>query len=215
MVAQSFFTVAIFMTSELIYRFSSFIKGCEMKRSTKFLITIIMVVVVIVIASLATTKAFIDYNNKPHGQKSETIAGDGENIGKALVVYQPSKGSDITKNIAYQLAKGINADGYEVTIVYPGEYLSEDISQYSIVVFGSPIYAHRTSVVLDDYIKRIKDFSGKKVVLFTTGMMDNSKQLADYQKLLNNANSPMKAQFNASHKDNGKKAYEIGNEVTK
>jgi menaquinone-dependent protoporphyrinogen IX oxidase len=174
-----------------------------------------MVVVVVVIASLATTKAFIDYNNKPQGNESETIAGDGEGIGKALVVYQPSKGSEITKNIAYQLAKGINANGYEVTIAYPGEDLSNDISEYSIIVFGSPVYAHRTSVVLDDYIGRIKDFSGKKVVLFTTGMMDNSKQLEDIQELLNNANSPIEAQFNASQKDNKKRAYAIGNEVTK
>lgn len=38
----------------------------------------------------------------------------------------------------------------------------EDISQYSIIAFGSPVYVGEISSTLADYMKSIKDFSNKK-----------------------------------------------------
>ncbi len=180
-----------------------------MKKGVKILIVIGVVIVVLAAAFIITTKILIDHNNKPAGTEQETLSASG-NSGKALVVYQPSKGTDIAKNMAMQIAKGINSKGYEVTLSYPGKHLSTDISQYSVIVFGSPVYASRTSTVLKDYIKSIPDFTGKKVVLFTTGSMDDSKQLDEIASLLKNSVNPTKAQFKSNDKENEKKAYDIG-----
>ncbi len=180
-----------------------------MKKSVKVLIIIGIIIVVLAAAFMITTKILIDHNNTPAGTEKETLPAAG-NSGKALVVYQPSKGTTITKNVAIQIAKGINSKGYEVTLSYPGKHLSTDISQYSVIVFGSPVYASRTSTVLKDYIKSIPDFTGKKVVLFTTGSMDDSKQLDEIASLLKNSVNPTKAQFKSNDKENEKKAYDIG-----
>jgi flavodoxin len=161
-----------------------------MKKGVKILIIIGIVIVVLAAAFMITVKVLIDHNNKPAGTEKETLSASG-NSGKALVVYQPSKGTGITKNMAMQIAKGINSKGYEVTLSYPGKHLSMDISQYSIVVFGSPIYVGKASSVLKDYIKSIPDFTGKKVILFTSGSNDNSKELNEIGSLLKNVSDPV------------------------
>ncbi len=43
--------------------------------------------------------------------------------------------------------------------------MTENISQYSIIAFGSPVYVGETSSTLADYMKSIKDFSNKKNTL--------------------------------------------------
>ncbi len=183
-----------------------------MKKRKKIIIIIGIIIAVLLAAFVVTGIILADHNNSPAGTDKETLSAAG-NSGKALVVYQPSKGTDIAKNMAMQIAKGINSKGYEVTLSYPGKHLSPDISQYSVIVFGSPVYVGKTSEVLKDYIKSIPDFTGKKVILFTTGSMDDSKQLDEIGSLLKNVSNPTKAQFKSNDKENEKKAYDIGSEA--
>ncbi len=60
----------------------------------------------------------------------------------------------------------------------------EDISQYSIIVFGSPVYVGETSSTLADYMKSIKDFSNKKILLFVTGAQLENNELDKMEKIL-------------------------------
>jgi flavorubredoxin len=102
----------------------------------------------------------------------------------ALVVYQPSVTS-ASSDVAHAIARGLNDAGCEVTLNTPGEHLSADISGYSIVVFGSPNYASSPGVPLLDYLKRIKDFTGKKVILFSTaGSAEGRLDLEKMEALL-------------------------------
>ena len=89
-------------------------------------------------------------------------------IGKALVIYQPAW-TDITKNAADALAKSLSHNGYDVTVNYPGSFLSQDVSNYAVLVFGTPIYNSKGSPLVVNYLKGLKGLSGKKVILFTTG----------------------------------------------
>lgn len=89
-------------------------------------------------------------------------------IGKALVIYQPAW-TDITKNAANALAKSLNDKDYDVTVNYPGSFLPHDVSNYAVLVFGTPIYNSKGSPLVVNYLKRLKGLSGKKVILFTTG----------------------------------------------
>jgi flavorubredoxin len=89
-------------------------------------------------------------------------------IGKALVIYQPAW-TDVTKNAADALAKSLNNKGYDVMVNYPGSFLPQDISNYAVLAFGTPIYNSKGSPLVVNYLKRLKGLSGKKVILFTTG----------------------------------------------
>ncbi len=89
-------------------------------------------------------------------------------VGKALVIYQPAW-TDITKNAADALAESLNNKGYDVMVNYPGSFLPQNVSNYSVLVFGTPIYNSKGSPLVVNYLKELKGLSGKKVILFTTG----------------------------------------------
>lgn len=102
-----------------------------------------------------------------YGSRPEILKSSRDNPDKALVVYQPSMTS-ASSDVAHSIAKGLNDVGYEVTLNTPGKHLSTDISGYSVVVFGSPNYGGSPGEPLLDYIKRIGDFTGKRLLLFST-----------------------------------------------
>lgn len=89
-------------------------------------------------------------------------------IGEALVIYQPAW-TDITQNAADALAESLQDKGYDVTVNYPGSFLPHDVSEYAVLVFGTPIYNSKGSPLVVDYMESLKGLSDKKVILFTTG----------------------------------------------
>ena len=94
--------------------------------------------------------------------------------GRALVIYEPAR-TDVTKKAALDIARCLNDNGYNVTINYPGDYLTKDVSGYNVVAFGTPVYSDYGSPLITDYIKRVKGLDGKTVLLFTTGYNDTDK----------------------------------------
>ena len=108
------------------------------------------------------TRLNVQYKSSPKYYKSS------KPIGKALVIYEPAWTS-ITKNAAEALAESLKYKGYDVTVNYPGSYLSHDVSRYDILVFGTPVYNSNGSSLVVNYIKSLKILSGKKIILFTTG----------------------------------------------
>lgn len=156
---------------------------------------------------------FVHYNNSEKVFKTETLTAKNFGNKSALIVYQPSKMSSFTKDMAYDIGKGLNEKGYEVTICYPGKKLSQDISKYNLIVFGSPIYIGQTSTVLNDYIKSIKSFGSKKVVMFATGAQKDASPFKSMEVAAGNANIIDKVQFIGKASENNEKAYKLGCEI--
>lgn len=178
----------------------------------KILIGIVILLVVVMMTMVMILKSV----NKPKTVKVKVMQGKGESPKKALIVFQPSI-TNITSAMANSIAKGLNEEGYEVTINCPGNNLSSDISKYSVVVFGSPVYVGSPLTIVTDYMAKIKDFSSKKIVLFSTGG-DNSKngELDIMEKSLNGAKPYKKVKFISSNKiDSENKAYNLGKELSK
>jgi menaquinone-dependent protoporphyrinogen IX oxidase len=149
-----------------------------------------------------------------HGDNPVVIQG-GEK--KALVVYQPAR-TGITEKAAKQIAKALNDNGYEVTLDYPNGKLSTDVSKYSVLVFGTPVYEGKFSPVLGDYIKSVNDFSKKKIMLFSTGMTDEStnKELETIEGLLKGTAAAQKVKFMTKDKtQNDQLAYDAGTKLAK
>lgn len=186
-----------------------------MKFILKALLFMFLGLVSLFIAAMLFFQIFIHSNNTEKGNKTFILNAASAPHSKALIIYQPALLTDSTKNVAYSLAKGLNNKGYDVTIAYPGKYLSTDLSSYKVVVFGSPVYIGQTSSVLNDYIKSVKILKDQKILLFVTGGSDDSQQLNDLGNLFTNTKTPIKMSFKYNDKDNEIKAFNLGSEIGK
>jgi flavodoxin len=152
--------------------------------------------------------------NARHGDHPETMQPVAGNAGKALVVYQPSV-SSVTGDAAHAIARGLYDAGYEVTLNYPGSHLPTDLSEYSVVVFGGPVYGGSVPKALTEYIQSV-DLNGKRVVLFSTSgggkdlPHDRQKELVQMEGCLNGVAPFSSTKLVASDKGLKDEAYDLG-----
>lgn len=178
-----------------------------MKKFLKILFTLFLGFIALIIVAILFFSSLTHSNNTERKYTINVLKAKISDSPKALVVYQPSKMSSLTKDISYNIAKGLNNKGCQVTITYPGKKVSADISKYDIIVLGSPVYMGNTSSVLNDYIRRVGNFQDKKVVLFVTGANDDSVPLNSLDKPIHNTKFTKKLQFK---KGDETKAYNLG-----
>lgn len=132
----------------------------------KVLQVVLILLVVIIVGTIIFFKWAVNANSIVHKSSEKKLFSSSSK--KALVIYQPSR-TKLTSTMADSIAETLNKSGYEVTINYPSQELKYDISKYDVLVFGTPIYVGKYSQVLESYMKTIKDFSNKKVLIFSTG----------------------------------------------
>lgn len=121
---------------------------------------------------------------------------------KALIVYYTMGGR--TKKTAHAVASALTK--YEVTFVpieLPGNFFqriqvfddfekgdfslienelnSLDAASHDLVFFGMPTYGNKPPGTFHEIMKRMKNFSGKKVVIFTTARF-SGKGTLEYMK---------------------------------
>ncbi len=178
----------------------------------KILIGIVALVAVLIISMVIIIK----FLNSPKVSKESILKGKNMSSKKALIIFQPSL-TNATSLMANSIAKGLNDEGYEVTVNYPAKDLSNDISKYSIIIFGSPVYAGKPLDPVTEYMSKIKDFSSKKVVIFSTGGdASNKSELEIMEKSLNGIKAYKKVKFISSSKEESKNnAYNLGKELSK
>lgn len=179
------------------------------KTMPKVLIVIAVLVVIIVIMVLCGLRLM----KVRHGGKHEVLEGES-GAPRALVVYQPSLTS-AAGDVARWIAEGLNEGGYEVTLNRPGYHLSADISAYDVIVLGGPNYGSNFPEALFEYVDRIEDFGGKRVILFCTAGSSEGK--TELEKLASHIRGAMphaavKLKFNES-KENQIKAHALGLEA--
>lgn len=170
------------------------------------LLIFVGVIIVVAVGFMILVKVMVSENNKDKGEYNKVIEAAAAEAPKALIVYQPTM-SDTGKKIAEQMAAGLHDKGYEVTLVYPSEKLSSDISEYEIVILGSGVYAGKSSLALRDYITSVDVFSGKKVFLYSIGSMETIPELDEISSEFDGAESLTTFKFQSMDKDVGTKAY--------
>ncbi|NMM61836.1 flavodoxin [Clostridium sp. P21] len=177
---------------------------------------ILIGVVILAIVTVASMVLMVGYANKIKGSNEKILTSKNASPKKALIIFQPSL-SDVTSLMANSIAKGLNDEGYEVTLNYPEKDLKYNISKYSIVIFGSPNYAGKPLTVVTDYMSKIKDLSSKKVIAFSTGADASKKdELEIMEKSLNGTKTYKKVKFlSSSKKESESKAYNLGKELSK
>lgn len=175
----------------------------------KILLIIAGIFALILIAGFIFMNSLTSNFNHSAGNHQQILKSSTQTGKKAMVVYQPAL-TDATAKAAKQIAKGLNDSGFEVTINNPGSYLSSDLTQYQVVVFGSPVYGGKLSPVLLDYMKTVKIQPDQKVVIFDTGASNNSEELGSAASLLTGIKNIKTIKFMASGKDVDTNAYNLG-----
>lgn len=180
----------------------------------KILIGIVVTVGVLMVSLFGSVLMLDSFFNTSKGNKEEILASSGQSPKSALIIYQPSM-SDISSCMAHQIAKGLNDAGYQVTLNHPGEHLTTDLSKYSLVIFGSPVYAGQASKALTNYLEKVENFSTSRIVLYSTGSSpQDAMELETMEKFLNGAKAEKKVKFYTSaKKDNDQLAYNLGKEL--
>jgi flavodoxin len=184
------------------------------KRLKKAALVLVVCIVFIGLGTFGGIQYVTGAGNVKH-DSNETILPSQESSLSALVIYQPGR-SEFSKDIAYNLAKGLNDTGYEVTINYPGEFLPSDLGNYDIVALGTTVYNGNFSPVLGDYVSGIKNLDNSKVLIYSTGMMtDNTSELDGLSKLLYRKADYQEKFYSNEQETEVTRAYEFGSSLGK
>lgn len=170
---------------------------------------LILIFVLLIIAAISFMVFVSKSNNAYKGDFTKTLAGSNSTEKKALVIFQPAK-SKASAEIAEQIGKGLQDAGYEVTLTYPGKHVSDDISAYTVVAFGSPVFMGSPSTMVTDTISKIKDYTGKTVILYSVGASEQATELDTLTKALHDKEADYTSKFVINDKDRDKKAYDLG-----
>lgn len=180
----------------------------------KYVLSGIGILFGLVFVFMVLTVGVVSAANKSKGDKEQVLPGKGETPKKAIVIYQPAL-SKITTQMAQQLAAGLNAGGYEVTLNHPGKHLSTDLSGYELIVFGSPTYAGQLTKALTNYMAEVCPQLAKttektpRIVLFATGGLEQTEEFDRLAELLTGLNVVKKVKFSPK----GQNAYDLGLEL--
>lgn len=181
----------------------------------KVLMGVVITIVALIILSQIMRGCFSSSLSTQKGSKKEVISSSQQSPKKALIIYQPGI-TDISSRIAHQIARGLNNGGYEVTLNHPGDHLSADVSNYSLLIFGSPVYSGQPSKALTDYMSKIRVSSSSRIVLYSTGSFRFYMELDAMEKSLNSMKAYKKIKFFTGAKsENDSIAYDLGKELSK
>ena len=97
----------------------------------------------------------------------DVLNADGSET--ALILYHPGL-SAFMKDVTYAFADGLVENGWKVEITTASSQAPTDISKYSLLVLGSPIYAGNPSPTIKRHVERINDLQEiGTVIIFTSG----------------------------------------------
>lgn len=149
----------------------------------KILKTVLLLLIVILISLVgwfvwASRANKIKYKSDPKEYSSNLDAK------KAIIIYQKGR-TNYSELVVNNLAKKLSENEYYVLVDHPGDFLSKDLSEYDVVIFGSPVYISTLSPVLEEYIKSIENYGNAKVVYCVMGMLEAGEEIDAIKETLN------------------------------
>ena len=132
------------------------------KKMTLMAFLIILIVLIVVVIS------FIALTGREHVSELQIINLDGTS-GTALVVYHPGLSSfqeDVTKSFV----DGLVSKGWRIEITTASSDAPSDITNYDLLVLGTPTYGSAPAKPLVNYIDRLDDLDGKPIVVICTAL---------------------------------------------
>jgi flavorubredoxin len=111
-------------------------------------------------------------------------------MGTALVVYHPGRGSFHSRVIS-GFVEGLVSRGWQVEVATVSAQAPTDLSEYGLLVLGSPTYWFTPSWPIRRYLSRLGDLGGQRTVTIITGMGAGERSTSLIEKQVRGANGDL------------------------
>lgn len=138
----------------------------------------------LILVLIGVVTVWVEFNEVVSDVKSLNLGGDK---GTALVLYQKGL-RDFQPKVATAFAEGLASSGMRVDITTVSSEAPTKLSRYNLIVLGWPTYWFNPSLLVRRYVRRVKDFGHKSIVIICTaagaplgscGKMRNLVELAN------------------------------------
>ena len=178
----------------------------EKKWKQMMLISIIIVVLI-----LASVSVFVLIKaNSDVVSELDVLNPNGSQT--ALILYHDGF-SSFTKDAIYALGDGLVDNGWRVEITTASDQAPTDLSKYSLLVLGSPVYGGSPSASIERHFDRIGDLWGIESVLVVTSGGINEGAEAAMQQIVEDNNGVVKTVLSLQTGDSLDVAKEAGLQI--
>jgi len=143
------------------------------------------VIIAIALISLAWWGLFTPWVNKDWVSDVAILNPEGD-AGTAYIAYYPGR-SSFQQDIANAFAEGLVTNGWRVEIGTISSQAPTDLSQYDLVVLGSPTYFVQPAQRVLKYVKTL-DLSGINVVVLASGLVTPKQAASELEEAVSTAN---------------------------
>ena len=127
---------------------------------------IVLIAILAFVIIFVSVSGFILFKiNSDYVSEIDVLTANGSET--ALIIYHPGL-SAFMKDMTYGFADGLVENGWKVEITTASSQAPKDLSEYSLLVLGSPVYAGAPTSTIKLHVERISDLQGIGTVLLVT-----------------------------------------------
>ena len=127
---------------------------------------IVLIAILAFVIIFVSVSGFILFKiNSDYVSEIDVLNANGSET--ALIIYHPGL-SAFMKDMTYGFADGLVENGWKVEITTSSSQAPTDLSEYSLLVLGSPVYAGAPTSTIKLHVERISDLQGIGTVLLVT-----------------------------------------------
>lgn len=153
----------------------------------KKILLIIFILFVIVFISVL---GFVFFRiNSDYVSEIEVLNSSGSE--KVLIIYHPGF-SSFMRDVVYAFADGLLENGWCVEITTASAQAPTDLTGYSLLVLGSPVYASSPSATIKRHLERIEELNGVDTVILVTSASSDGTAEATLQQTVEEYNGNIK-----------------------
>ncbi|MEJ5328010.1 MAG: hypothetical protein WHU54_07180 [Candidatus Bathyarchaeia archaeon] len=156
------------------------------KKWKKFLLIAFIVFVIVFVSVLGVVFFRI---NSDYVSEINVLNSNGSE--KALIIYHPGF-SSFMRDVVYAFADGLVENGWRVEVTTASAQAPTDLTGYSLLVLGSPVYAGSPSATIKRHLERIGDLKGIDTVLLVTSAGSDGTAEATLQQTVEEYNGNIK-----------------------
>jgi len=148
----------------------------------------------VVVAALISAYAFVSLVIYPNINRDVVSGVDVINAGgskTALVVYQPGYTS-FPRDVSYAFADGLASSGWRVEITTASSQAPSELSGYSLLVLGFPIYGGKPGDAIVRYVNGTSNLNGISTVIIAVGAFSPGEVLNTMTQKVHAANGTVK-----------------------
>ena len=144
-----------------------------------FFLTLFVVVAALITLFVVVTLVVLPQINRDIVSGIDVMNSDGSKT--ALVVYQPGF-TGFPRDVSYAFANGLASSGWKVEITTAGSQAPSNLSGYSLLVLGFPVYGGRPGDAIVRYVNRMSNLTGISTVIIALDGLNSPGESVDIMK---------------------------------